>query len=364
MNGMMKTALSQCVIAATLLQVSGASERWSEQKANQWYFENGWMSGCNFNPSSSINQLEFWQADTFDPETIDRELSWAAELGFNSMRVYLHDLVWKEDQEDFKKRIDTFLGIADTHGIKIMFVFFDDCWNTEPKSGLQPEPIPGVHNSGWVQSPGEKIANDPSQWESLELYVKDILKTFGQDDRVVIWDLYNEPGNTGQVDKSIPLLTAVFNWAREVGPSQPLTVAVWNYTPEFETLNTLSLEQSDVITFHYYENLSPMIGVVRGLLKYNRPLLCSEYMARTNNSKFETHLPYFSSANISCYNWGFVGGKSNTIFPWGSEENSPEPDVWFHDILRENGTPFSQEEVDLIKAVNADRQMKKSRSEN
>jgi len=355
MSGMMKLILSQCAIAATLLQVAGASERWSEQKASSWYLENGWMSGCNFNPSSSINQLEFWQGDTFDPKTIDRELGWAADLGFNSMRVYLHNLVWVSDKEGFKKRIDTFLGIADKHGIKIMFVFFDDCWNKEPKSGKQPDPVPGVHNSGWMQSPGPNVANDSSQWEPLELYVKDILKTFGKDNRVVLWDLYNEPGNTGQVDKSIPLLTAVFKWAREVNPSQPLTVATWNFTPEFDALNKLSLEQSDVITFHHYDSLDTLIGVVRSLRKYNRPLLCSEYMARTNNSKFETHLPYLSSANISCYNWGFVSGKSNTIFPWGSEENTPEPEVWFHDILRQDGTPFSQEEVDLIKAVNADR---------
>ena len=355
MTKTMKTVLSQCAIAAALLQVAGAGERWSGQKADSWYFENGWMSGCNFNPSSSINQLEFWQAESFDPKTIDRELGWAAGLGFNSMRVYLHDLVWAADKEGFKKRIDAFLGMADKHGIKIMFVFFDDCWNAEPKSGRQPEPVPGVHNSGWMQSPGPKVVNDPSQWGRLEQYVKDILKTFGQDDRVVLWDLYNEPGNTGQGDKSLPLLSAVFKWAREAGPSQPLTVAVWSFTPEFEALNKLSLGQSDVVTFHHYESLDALIGVVRSLRKQNRPLLCSEYMARTNNSKFETHLPYFSSANISCYNWGFVSGKSNTIFPWGSEENAPEPKVWFHDILRKDGTPFSQEEVALIKEVNADR---------
>ncbi len=355
MTKTMKLILSQGAIAAALLQVAGAGERWSEQKANLWYLENGWMSGCNFNPSSSINQLEVWQADTFDPKTIDRELGWAAELGFNSMRVYLHNLVWDTDKKGFKKRIDTFLGIADKHGIKIMFVFFDDCWQADPKSGKQPEPIPGVHNSGWMQSPGKAIVNDPDQWKNLELYVKDILKTFGQDDRVVLWDLYNEPGNGGQIDKSVPLVNAVFKWAREVGPSQPLSVAVWNYKPEFESLNKLSLEQSDVVTFHHYEGLDTLIDVVRSLRKQNRPMLCSEYMARTNNSKFETHLPYFSSANISCYNWGFVSGKSNTIFPWGSEENTPEPEVWFHDILRKDGTPFSQEEVDLIKEVNADR---------
>ena len=35
--------------------------RWSEGRAWEWHKDNGWMVGSNFNPSTSINQLEFWQ---------------------------------------------------------------------------------------------------------------------------------------------------------------------------------------------------------------------------------------------------------------------------------------------------------------
>ena len=338
-----------------LISCSGNSdlhhEKWTEQEANNWYNEVGWKSGCNFNPSTAINQLEMWQADTFDPVTIERELGWAKEIGFNSMRVYLHNLAWKSDPEGYKKRINKYLEIADGKGITTIFVFFDDCWNDNPKVGKQPEPIPGVHNSGWIQGPGSVIANDSTQWNNLELYVKDILNTFGSDKRILLWDLYNEPGNTGQLNKSLPLLKSVLRWAREEGSSQPLSVAVWNYSEEYDSLNSFSLNNSDVITFHQYSSVDDVKPIVKDLRKYNRPLICTEYMARTNNSKFETHFPYFRSENISCINWGLVSGKSQTIYPWGSQEGSPEPEIWFHDIFRSDGTPFNSSEIKLIKEI-------------
>lgn len=327
-------------------------ERWSEEEANQWYDEVGWKSGANFVPSTAINQLEMWQADTFDPKSIERELGWAKDLGFNAMRVYLHNLVWENDPEGFKDRINKYLEIADSRGIATIFVFFDDCWNDDPKSGKQPEPITGVHNSGWIQGPGSVIVNDSTQWYNLELYVKDILKSFGSDKRVLLWDLYNEPGNTGQLNKSLPLLKSVFRWAREEGASQPISVAVWNYSEEFDSLNSFSLSNSDVITFHQYSNVEDVKQIVKDLRKYNRPLICTEYMARTNNSKFETHFPYFRSKNISCINWGLVSGRSQTIYPWGSKEGSPEPEIWFHDIFRSDGTPFDSGEIKIIKNIN------------
>ena len=326
-------------------------ERWTEEEINNWYNETGWKTGCNFIPSTAINQLVMWQADTFDPATIERELGWAEELGFTVMRVYLHNLVWENDPEGFKDRIEKYLEIADAKNILTIFVFFDNCWNDNPKAGKQPAPIPGVHNSGWMQSPGTKIVNDSTKWGNLEAYVKDILETFKDDERILLWDLYNEPGNTGQLNKSLPLLKTVFNWVREAGPSQPVSVTVWNYSSDFDSLNNFALNHSDGITFHHYSKLDDVKNVVKDLKKYNRPLICTEYMARTNNSRFATHLPYFKKENIIAINWGLVSGKTQTIFPWGSKEGSPEPEVWFHDIFRIDGTPFDTNEVKLIKEI-------------
>jgi endo-1,4-beta-mannosidase len=200
-----------------------AREVWTAQEANDWYVQHQWLRGSNFISSSAINQLEMWQEDTFDAETIDRELGFAGSIGFNSMRVYLHHLAWQIDPDGFKNRINDYLEIADNHGISTMFVIFDDCWNPTYEAGMQPEPKPGIHNSGWLRDPGDSIYINPNMITNLESYVKDILTTFGDDKRIVLWDLYNEPGNSGYGNKSMPLLEKVFTWGREVNPSQPLS---------------------------------------------------------------------------------------------------------------------------------------------
>jgi hypothetical protein len=321
---------------------------WAAAEARQWYAAQPWLVGCNFIPSTAINQLEMWQADTFDPKVIDRELGWAADLGFNTVRVFLHDRAWDADPAGLKKRMKSFLDIAERHKISTLFVLFDDCWGPTPKAGKQPAPRPSVHNSGWMQSPGVALVNDPKSWARLERYVKDVIGAFADDQRVLMWDLYNEPGNSGQDAKSLALVHADFRWARAAQPSQPLTVGIWYGN---QTLNTYQLAASDVITFHNYGNADALARQIRDLKKLGRPVVCTEYMARTQGSRFATHLPIFKKEQVGCYNWGLVSGKTQTIYPWGSKEGAAKPKVWFHDVFRQDGTPFDAEEVAAIKKL-------------
>lgn len=325
------------------------AERWSVERVNAWYAEQPWLVGCNFLPSTAVNEIEMWQAETFDPETIDRELGWAADIGMNSVRVYLNDLVWKADPAGFKKRFDRFLEIADSHGISVMPVIFDACWNEEAQLGPQPEPTPGVHNDAWVQSPPASVLRDRSQWGYLEEFTKDIISTYANDPRIVIWDLYNEPGNEGHGPASIPLLRAVFQWAREVNPSQPLTSGIWN--PNLTGNIAVQLANSDVITFHHYRHVDHLIEHIYELKEHGRPIICTEYMGRTRGSWFETSLLVFRKYNIGAYNWGLVSGRSQTIFPWRSPAHAPEPLEWFHDIFRPDGTPFNRRETEFIRLI-------------
>jgi hypothetical protein len=336
-------------VPATRAQGDGAtSQRWSAERANDWYRKQPWLVGCNFIPSTAINQLEMWQADTFDPKTIDRELGWAAKIGFNTMRVFLHDLVWEADAAGLKKRIGQYLDIAERHKIRTMFVLFDDCWNQNPKIGKQPAPIPGVHNSGWMQSPGSAVVTNPKDWGRLERYVKDVVSTFARDKRIIVWDLYNEPGNEKLGDQSLPLLKEVFRWAKGAKPEQPLTVGVWFGN---QKLNDFQLQSSDIITFHNYHDAANLRKQIGELKKHGRPVICTEYMARTRDSRFDTHLPVLKEENVGCYNWGLVSGKTQTIYPWRSPKGAPEPKIWFHDVFRADGTPFDPKEVTLIRKL-------------
>ncbi|MDB5112514.1 MAG: 1,4-beta-xylanase [Mucilaginibacter sp.] len=347
----MKKILLMLLAGVSVLSVAGQA-RWSAEKANNWYKQQDWSRGCNYQPSTVINQLEMFQAATFDPATINRELGWAQNLGFNTMRVFLHHIAWSSDKDGFKKRLNQYLGISDKHGIKTILVFFDDCWNDEYHAGKQPEPKTGIHNSGWVRDPGTVIRTNPDSLKMLESYVKDIMTMLKDDKRVLLWDLYNEPGNNQYFDKSLPLLKSVFGWAREVGPSQPVSAGVWNWGEKFAELNKFELENSDVITYHNYAYIDAHIKRIEELQQYGRPLICTEYMARKNASLFQTIMPVLKKNKIGAINWGFVSGKTNTIYAWGVPmPDGKEPELWFHDILRKDGTPFSEDEVNTIKSL-------------
>jgi hypothetical protein len=329
---------------------SSSSKVWPVNKANAWYARHKWINGANFTPSTAINQLEMWQANTFDPVTIDRELGYAEGIGFNTMRVFLHSLAWAGDPKGFKDRVNKYLTIADKHHIQTIFVFFDDCWNANPKPGKQPEPKPGVHNSGWMQDPGRPLTSE-ADFFALKAYVDDILNTFKHDNRVLLWDLYNEPGNSNKNFKSADLLTRVFAWARANNPDQPISVGLWD--TNLKELCKIEIENSDVITYHNYDVPAAHMGLIVFLEQYGRPLICTEYMARPRNSTFQNIMPLLKKENVGAINWGFVSGKTNTIYAWDTPiPDGSEPKVWFHDIFRKDGSAYKQDEVDLIKQLN------------
>jgi hypothetical protein len=326
---------------------TSATEIWSIEKAHDWYRLQGWLRGCDFIPSTAVNQLEMWQSETFDPQTIGKELRWADEIGMNCMRVYLHHLAWETDKEGFKKRMNEYLEIADKNGIKTIFVFFDDCWNPTYQDGKQPDPKPGIHNSGWVRDPGDLLFTDPGIIKVLEEYVKDILTTFRDDNRIAIWDMYNEPGNSDYGNKSMPLLEKAFLWGREVNPSQPLSSGVWSYS--LTDLNKFQLSHSDIITYHNYSDPANHQAMVDSLRRFNRPLVCTEYMARKHHSLFTNIMPMLKEQNIGAINWGLVSGKTNTIYAWDTPiPDGSEPELWFHDILRKDGSAYRGDELQMI----------------
>src|SRR5258705_8739230 len=106
----------QLLILIVLLcstSLGAPSRKWSQQKANLWYQKQPWLVGSNYIPATAINELEMWQADTFDPQRIDKELGWAGSIGMNTMRVFLHHLMWKQDPVGFQRRVNTFLNMCE-----------------------------------------------------------------------------------------------------------------------------------------------------------------------------------------------------------------------------------------------------------
>lgn len=351
---------------------AAASAQWTPARARAWYDSVGWVVGANYVPSTASNEIEMWQAATWDPTTIDRELGWAESIGMNTMRVFLHDQVYAADPAGFLKRLDQFLAIADRHHIRPMLVLFDACWDPFPHTGPQRQPYPFLHNSTWAQSPGVAVLTDTARHNTLRPYVQGVVGRFARDRRVLAWDVFNEPDNINRPayfvfeprnkgDYALVLLQKAFGWARAAGATQPLTAAPWkgDYadTTTMLPITRWMLDHSDVITFHSYDPLPRTQALVAALGRYGRPIIATEYMARPIGSRFQTHLPYFAEQRVGAINWGFVNGRSQTIYPWDSwtREYTAPPPVWFHDVFHTNGTPYDTTETALIRAVTRER---------
>jgi hypothetical protein len=345
------------------------AERWDEKMVNKWYSTQPWFVGSNYITSDAINQIEMWQGDTFDPPQIDRELGWAQNIGMNTMRVFLHDLVWQQDAKGYQQRIDAFLKIANRHRIRPIFVLFDSCWDPFPKLGLQREPRPGVHNSGWVQSPGAKALQDPNDRPRIAAYVKWVFSTWGKDPRILAWDLWNEPDNMNEnsygrqeppeKQKVIEdLLVRIWVWAREKRPIQPLTSGVWrgdwSSNDKLTAMERIQLDHSDVISFHNYGPPAEFEKRIEWLKRYNRPIFCTEYMARPQGSTFEGILPIAKKYKVAAINWGLVAGKTQTFLPWDSWQHpytDRQPAEWFHEVFDAEGKPYKPQETDFIRQI-------------
>jgi len=370
MNQLRSTTLLLLLLIVHSLsaQKTVGREVWTKEKANEWYGKQPWLVGANFLPSTAINQMEMWQAETFDTATISRELKWAASIGMNTMRVFLHDQVHRDNSQGFKKRIEIFLRIANRYNIKPLFVLFDSCWDPFPHPGKQHEPAPFLHNSGWVQGPGADALKDTTQYPRLKKYVVDIVTSFSKDTRILGWDVWNEPDNTNnssygrfepynKQELVLNLLKKVFVWTRSANPSQPITSGVWagNWASNdsLRPIEKTMIEQSDIISFHNYDNGSEFEKRVKWLQRFDRPIICTEYMSRGNGSTFEGSMPVAKKYKVAAINWGLVSGKSQTIFPWDSwqKKYTAEPELWFHDIFRADGTAYKKSETDFIREL-------------
>ena len=367
MSVLRRSLATALIVTASCALQAQVESRWTEAAASTWYDKQPWLVGADYVPSDAINELEMFQAATYNPALNDKELGLAESAGMNTMRVFLQDQLWVSDPDGFKKRLNDFLAICARHHIRPMLVLFDSCWETNPHPGPQHPPIPGIHNSGWVQSPGKERLLSPAAEAELKAYVQGVVGAFGKDDRVLAWDIWNEPDNGGgdraadvpaKVRRVNELLPKAFAWAREMHPQQPLTSGVWTGNwedPSKQSETTrIQLAQSDVISFHSYEWPEGFEARIASLQPLHRPLLCTEYMARGNGSTFDTILPIAKREHVAAINWGLVAGKTQTYLPWDSWDRPyvrTQPTLWFHEVFRQDGTPYRQREVDLLRQL-------------
>lgn len=329
--------------------VSELPGRWTAERANAWYACFPWLCGFNYVPTYAVNQIEMWQKSTFRPEIIDSELELAASIGMNTVRIFAHDLVWRTEGKGFFDRVKIFLELCEKHNINVCYTFFTNGGKEPAVMGPQPF-TPGVHNAEWRQSPGLSVVNAPERWDSLKEYVQKTIQTFADDSRILMWNLFNEPANNSGAKDVAGFTRRVFQWAREVNPSQPLSSDhQQKKSPVIEFMN----RNCDVISFHEYGGPETLRRYITELQKSGRPVLCTEWMARHLHSTVPECLPIFRQMNVGCYCWGLIPGKLQTNIPWpGLVKKFPDKkDLWFHDLFHADHTPYDPKETEIIRKM-------------
>ena len=358
-------ALSLVVASTTF-----ARDVWTAEEANAWFDKQPYRAGVNYIPAYAINSIEIWQKETFNIEVIEKEFALLQKTGFNAIRVFVNDLVVHDDPKGFLERFELFLQKADKYNIGVMVVFFTNGGKDDGKLGKQPEPD-GTHNSGWKKQPSYSILGDKSKWGYLEFYVKTVIKAHAKDPRIICWDIFNEPGNItsvhiagaekGLIQKRIEyledccydLIKESAKWARSLDPIQPITFGVHRYDDNSlgKKLNDLQYAESDIISYHSYTNLLIQANFVKKLKRFNKPLMCKEWMGRNRGSTINPILGFHKKNRIWSFMFGFVAGKIETWRPWKFDENPLSSDVWFHDLYHADHTPYCPEEIAYIKRI-------------
>jgi hypothetical protein len=335
--------------------------RWDESKASQYMQKFGEVKGCNYVPSdgSSILHLP-------NEELIRRELGWARDVvGLNSVRVWIGLAEYQIDQEGVMKNFDSFLQICNENQIKVLPVLsiqqvLDPDYDLEAPDANEPVMnfYPSVHGGGWrypgrlhwtcCEPEGSISPKTLAAWTktrpAAEQFVRSVLNRYARDERIILWDLYNEAPKAAR-----PVVELIFQWAREANPSQPLSVCWQGH------------DLSDVITFHTYtrpgyetanRNSSgwDFLTELDWARAWGRPMLCTEWLARPFGNTIEAILPFFERYHIGWYVWGLCAvGPAQYQFPWDWPMGSPPPEKWFHCLLYPDGTPYSAEEILLIR---------------
>lgn len=363
-------------------------EQWSRERAWKWYNDRAWLRGCNYMSSDCVNRIDQWQEYGFEEhlKTADEELELAAKTGFNTIRIILEYYVWEQQHDGFMERLERFLAMAWHHGISCMIVLGNDCM--QPKEMTKPsyfgeQSFDIGYHGGRKQSQheifggmGYHLLDEPELALRHYEWVREIISTYKNDERVVMWDLYNEPGNAKRDVVTLPHLKKYYEIAREIDPIQPLTSCTWRISPDREkeipAIERYALENSDIISYHNYHTYEDNIRIIKRLKDdYERPIVNTEWLARCLHNTVQELFPLFYLEKVGCYNWGFVAGKYQTYEPWNSTwqryDADPSIDVdftkWFHDLYRPSHRPYDPKEIEIIKRYSrlADEDIKKIR---
>lgn len=350
--------------------------QWAKEQAWKWYNARPWIRGCNFMSSDCANRIDQWQEFGFEErfETTKREIELAASIGYNSFRLILEFEVWDKEHDGFMKRLDRYLSYMYDHGITAMLVLSNDC--TVPKSlwkpaVMGPQSYDIGYHGGRKASPHRSYEGYDERWHILDdpdiakryyEFVREIITTYAHDERVIIWNIMNEPSNE-RGEKSLVHMEKFFEIAWTISPDQPLCADIWSGMRGARASTVIeqrALELSDVISFHQYGSFDTMVSEIEQIKTLGRPALNTEWLHRIFGNNVDNMYPLFYLEKIGSYNWGFVAGKYQTYEPWegiwmdieAGRGKNYDLTKWQHDLFRPSMRPYDPKEIEIIKKYN------------
>lgn len=348
-------------------------EKWTKERAWEWYNKQPWIRGFCYYPSCCLNMIEMWQEYNWDKvkATMEKEMAIAKEWGFNAVRILTLFDLYLDQPEAHLNHLEEFIQICDKNQIKVMVCIGNDCLVSKsnykkPSYGEQEYDL-GYHSGKAISphivmnEPGYALADEPEYFDLYLEYVEAIISKYAKDERVLLWDIYNEPGNSRRGMMSYKVMEESFKIARKYDTIQPCAACCWSYNEKdepYKEIELKALEMSDVILYHGYMNYKKHKRTVKFLKKtYERPLFNTEWLHRIWHNDVEHFFPYFRKNKIAAFNWGFVRGKSQTNEPWewlfneyhlghGKDWDFTK---WQHDLIRSNLEPYDFKEYEIIK---------------
>ncbi|MBQ9511518.1 MAG: cellulase family glycosylhydrolase [Clostridia bacterium] len=350
--------------------------KWTESEAWAWQEKVGWLRGCNFIGSDCAGRVDMWQSYKNDEhmKTAERELALCRDTGFNTVRIIIEFDVWLQEHDSFMRIFEKYIELCAKYDLMVMVVLANEaqlCRGDRyvPKRLGEQAYALGYHQGRLPITPEQKalvpyheLERDETRDKYVEM-VKEIVGKYRDDNRIICWNVFNEPGITVGEERSLPLIRLMFDTVRALDPVQPLASDVWWWgNPDsIRPFDKLSLELSDVISWHCYKPFEQFVVDYERLTHFNRPILLTEWLHRINRQKVRDVYPLLYLEKINCWCWGFVAGKTQTYEPWDSlweqyDKTDGKVDYdftcWQHDLYRPSLRPYDPEEIRLIKRFN------------
>ncbi|MBR6007662.1 MAG: cellulase family glycosylhydrolase [Clostridia bacterium] len=349
---------------------------WTNDQAWEWQKKVGWLRGCNFIGSDCCNRIDMWQSYNNEAHmrTAERELALCRDIGFNTVRLIIEFDVWFQERARFMQILENYISLCARYGQKVMLVLANEAQLCRGEEYV-PKPLgEQVYALGYHQGrfpltdeqkalePYHELERKQTRSKYLEM-VGEIVGRYRADERVVCWNVYNEPGISIGMERCLPIIRLMFDTVSELDPVQPLCSDVW-YWKDYDNLNprdALSARLSDVISWHNYQPLDKFVTGYEQLRRLNKPILLTEWLHRIVHQNVRELYPLLYLERINCWCWGFVAGKTQTYEPWDSlwerfdrENGNTDLDfkLWQHDLFRPSLRPYDPAETETIKRFN------------